>query len=194
MGSNRAWSEGELELLEISVNSYPTEMITKKINRFNRKHKTGVIRTKNAIEVKINRMGYSQLATEDNMSAREWARSLRLNSCRVQGWIRKQELQAIKGCNYWIISKKDMIEFANRRPELLASVSEDILLYYFGESLTHFILSKKEKCPPLSVRYQIRRTDTGLIYSSLTKAAKDLGMNRHSVRNEAKRNGWLRFA
>jgi hypothetical protein len=36
--------------------------------------------------------------------------------------------------------------------------------------------------------------DTGLIYSSLTKAAKDLGMNRHSVRNEAKRNGWLRFA
>jgi hypothetical protein len=193
MASNKAWSESELELLEILVNIYPPEMITGKINKFNRKHKTGVTRTKNAVEVKINRIGYSQLATEDNMSAREWARSLGVNSYRVQGWIRKQGLQAIKGCNYWIISKNNMIEFANKRPELLAVVSKDILLYYFGESLTHFILSKNKMSPPMSVRYKIKRTDTGLIYSSLTKAAKDLGMNRHSVRNEAKRNGWLKF-
>jgi hypothetical protein len=143
MASNKAWSEDELELLEILVNTCPTEMITDKINRFNHKQKTSIIRTKNAIEVKINRMGYSQLATEDNMSAKEWARTLELNSYRVQGWIRKQGLQATKGCNYWIISRRNMIEFANRKPELLAAVSKDILLYYFGNSLTDLILNKK---------------------------------------------------
>jgi hypothetical protein len=194
MGSNKAWSEGELELLEKLINTCPTEMITDKINKFNRKHKTGVTRTKNAIEVKINRMGYSHIATEDNMSAKEWARALGLKSHRVQGWIRKVGLGAIKGCNYWIISKENMIEFAKRKPELLAVVSKDILLYYFGESLTDFILSNKEKSPPVSVRHKIKRTDTGEVYESLTKAAKDLGMNRHSVRDEAKRNGWLKFA
>lgn len=194
MRYNKKWSEGELELLEILVNNCPSEMITAKINKFNRKQQTGITRTKNAVEVKINRMGYSHVATEDNMSAKEWARSLRLNPYRVQGWIRKQGLKAIKGCNYWIISRDNMTEFAICKPELLAVISKDILLYYFGESLTHLILSNKEKSPPTSVRYKIKRTDTGRIYESLTKASIDLGMSRHSVRDEAKRNGWLQFA
>jgi hypothetical protein len=189
-----AWSENELRVLQTLVNTFPIEMITAKINRFHCQNLTGIERTKTAVKARIRKMGYSRLATEDNMSAREWSRSLGLNVYRVQGWIRKQGLGYRRGCNYLIISRNNMIAFAKRKPELLAGVSEDILLYYFAESLTNIILSKKAKCPDFMPIRKILRVDNNTIYPSLHEAERQLGMSRRSIKNEAKRGGWLRFA
>jgi hypothetical protein len=189
-----AWSENELRVLQTLVNTCPTEMITAKINQFHRKHLTGIKRTKTAIKARIRKMGYSRLATEDNMSAREWSRSLGLNVYRVQGWIKKQGLKHRKGSNYLIISRNNMIAFAKRKPELLAGVCKDILLYYFGESLTNMILSNKANCPDFMPIRKILRVDNNIIYPSLHEAERQLGISRVSIKNEAKRGGWLRFA
>jgi hypothetical protein len=168
-------------------------MITDKINRFHRRKRTGITRTRGSVKTKINRLGFSVIATENNMSSRKWARMLGLKSDRVRGWTRSRGLNYAKRSSSFIITIEDMTRFAEEKPHLLSSVSEDILSYYFGDELTKIILSNRHKCPDLQPRFKIQRLDNHVIYPSLYKAAKDLGMREEAVKREAQRNGWLRF-
>jgi hypothetical protein len=56
------------------------------------------------------------------------------------------------------------------------------------------ILSNKANCPDFMPIRKILRVDNNIIYPSLHEAERQLGISRVSIKNEAKRGGWLRFA
>jgi hypothetical protein len=118
---------------------------------------------------------------------------LGLKSDRVRGWTRSRGLNYARRESSFIITVEDMRKFATEKPHLFSAVSEDVLIYYFGNNLTRLILSNKKTCPDFQPKYRIQRLDNKFIYPSLYKAAKDLGMRKEAVKREAKRNGWLRF-
>jgi hypothetical protein len=170
------WCEEELILLEKLVNTMPIDMITDKINEFHLKKATSIIRTVPAIAHQLKKIGCGRKATEDNLSIRRWSEVLGLICIR-------------KNNRSVIVSKKELICFAKRKPHLFTAISEEILLYYFGDELARYI-SQNEKHIN---RYRIKRLDTNKIYPSLYKASKELKMSCYSIRREATQNGWLQF-
>lgn len=194
-GTQKQWSKAEIEYLSSLVSSYPLELITKKINRWHRRFKTGVRRSVCAVRKKINSSKYSVNPIDDNMTANEWARQLGLSRNRVLRWKREQGLKhLIINKRKLAINVKDMTDFAERKPHLFCMAKKETLLYYFGEELTEKIESSKTKCPEIAFKSKpIQRTDTGEIYCSMAKASRELGLDQMTVAREAKREGWLRF-
>lgn len=189
------WQKEELAYLEKLANTLPLQLITNKINNWNKGKGNNVERTMTAVKVKLKRLGYGTTPTENYLSGHEWTRQLGLKSYRVQGWVRHLGLKSIKiSRNKRAISILAMKEFATQKPHLFSAINPDILIYYFGEDLTNVILNAKDKCPDfLNQKKPIQRKDNGVIYPSIREASMKLNMNKTSVRYQAKHNGWLQF-
>jgi hypothetical protein len=183
------WCEEELILLEKLVNTMPIDMITDKINEFHLKKATSIIRTVPAIAHQLKKIGCGRKATEDNLSIRRWSEVLGLKIGKVSKWTKLGLICIRKNNRSVIVSKKELICFAKRKPHLFTAISEEILLYYFGDELARYI-SQNEKHIN---RYRIKRLDNNKIYPSLYKASKELKMSCYSIRREATQNGWLQF-
>lgn len=196
MGQQKKWHPGEIDLLDELIEYYPIPLIAKKINKWHKKNNSKTRRSCNAVKVKLNRMGYSATPKEDNMTASDWCRELKLNPYRVNGWVKKRGLQYRKiAHNKLAISIEQMADFAKEKPHLFTEVPEDILVYYFGDEVTTRVIDYKKKHPhPVGISRPVYRIDTGKQYKSLHEAEDETGISRHSLAREAKRSdGWLRF-
>lgn len=196
MGQQKSWHPAEIDLLAELIEYYPIPLIAKKINKWHIKNKSKTRRSCNAVKVKLNRMGYSATPKEDNMTATDWARQLKLSHYRVNDWVKRSGLLSKKiAHNKLAISIKQMTDFAREKPHLFTEVPEDVLVYYFGDEVTARVIDYKKKHPhPVGISRPVYRIDTGKQYKSLHEAENETGISRQSLTREAKRsNGWLRF-
>ena len=141
-------------------------------------------------------MGYSATPKEDNMTAADWARQLKLSPYRVNAWVKRSGLSSRKiAHNKLAISVEQMTDFAREKPHLFTEAPDDILFYYFGDEVTARVIDYKKKHPhPVGISRPVYRIDTGKQYKSLHEAENETGISRQSLTREAKRsNGWLRF-
>lgn len=194
-GTTSSWSEKEIEYLTENCGYYPVKILTQKINRWHRRHGTGIKRSSTAVKVKLTKLGYSATPKDDNMTASEWARQLGFGRYKVREWVRHRGLIAKEiARNKLCISVEEMKAFAKEKPHLFSSANQEYLLYYFGEELTQAILDAKEKSyEVVSRKKPIKRKDTGEVYTSIFEASKQLKMDKNAVRREAQRGGWLQF-
>jgi hypothetical protein len=196
MGQQKSWHPEEIDLLEELIEYYPIPLIAKKINKWHKKNNSRTKRSCNAVKVKLNRMGYSATPKEDNMSATDWSRQLKLSHYRVNDWVKRGGLSYQKiAHNKLAISIEQMTNFAREKPHLFTEVPEDILVYYFGGEVTAKVIDYKRKHPhPIGISRPVYRIDTGKQYKSLHEAEEETGISRQSLTREAKRSdGWLRF-
>jgi hypothetical protein len=196
MGQQKSWHPEEIDLLEELIEYYPIPLIAKKINKWHRKNNSKTTRSCNAVKIKLNRMGYSATPKEDNMTATDWSRQLKLSHYRVNDWVKRGGLSYKKiAHNKLAISQEQMTSFAREKPHLFTEVPEDILVYYFGDEVTAKVIDYKRKHPhPIGISRPVYRIDTGKQYKSLHEAEDETGISRQVLTREAKRSdGWLRF-
>lgn len=188
------WTQEEIFILEKLAGTCPLIDIVKAVKRHNRRNKTGIERNRNAVRVKLMRLGLGWQCTEDNMTAYEWSRQLGLSKWRVANWVIEGYLQPRKIAHSQnAISIKEMTELAKSKPHLFSAVEPDILEYFFGEELTKEILRNKNKCYEWKCRTRlIKRTDTGEVVKGVKNLARQLNIDPRTIRAELKRqNGWL---
>jgi hypothetical protein len=186
------WKQDEDELIEKYVNTVPLTTIVARLNELNKDR--GITRTRVSIQARLNKMGYSTSATENNMSCRTWSRKLGVNIHEICKWVKTDELVFREDHLSMNISRQAMIGFARKHPYYFKKIKKDILLYYFGGELADLIFNDKRDCPSVRVKAKkIKRLDTGKIYQSIAAAAIYLKMDRNTVRKIANRNGWLQF-
>lgn len=192
--TNRFWTAQEDDIIEKMVGYFTIHQIVKKLNKWHRKQATGITRRRQAVQKRINYLGYSSIPSEDNMTTGLWAKQLGISKVRLDNYRRFNGLQGTKiSYNKTIISIKQMTDMLEEHPHLLSDVNPDILVYYFGEELTNKILAHKVvRDKIVKIPAKVKRVDNGMVYPSLRVAEKNLKMSRCAITAETKRNGWLR--
>lgn len=188
------WTEDELMILEKLSGNKPLIDIVRAVQKYHRDNNTGIERSRNAVRVKLMRLGLSWRCTEDNMNAYEWSRQLGLGKYRVANWVIEGYLKHRKIAHSQnAISLKQMTDLATNKPHLFSAVDTDILEYFFGEELTKKILKHKQRCYEYRCRTRhIKRTDTGEIVKGVKNLARQLNIDPRVIRRELKKkDSWL---
>lgn len=178
------WTEEELSLLEEMVGVYPFRVVVEKLNEWHEKRNSKAKRTIPSVRKRINQMGLSPVATEDNMTACMWARVLGIKEPRVCRWKYAGLKSKRIAHNQSMISIHDMKEFAMQKPHFFADINPEILEYYFGENLTSFILSNTVVS---SKKIKVKDMATGKIYESLRETSRNVFLATCSICREIKK-------
>ena len=188
------WSEDELLILERLSGNRPLIDIVRAIQKYHRDKKTGIERNRNAVRVKLMRLGLSWYCTEDCMTAYEWSRQLGMSKWRVGNWVKEGYLKPRKiAKNQNAISIKQMTDLATAKPYLFSAIDPDILDYFFGEELAKEILKHKQRCYEYRCRTRfIKRMDTGEVVKGVKDLARQLRIDPCVIRRELKKkDSWL---
>lgn len=193
--SQRLWGPEEEKILEKMVGCYSLHQIIEKLNKWHRKKGTGITRSRQAVQKRINRLEYSSIPLEDNMTTGSWAKNLGISKSRLDNYRRFNGLVGVKvSYNRTIVSINQMKDFVEKNPHLLSDVKKDVLIYYFGENIAKKILDHKDiREKRIKQPQPVRRIDNQVIYPSLRTAGKNLCMSTSAVRNEVMRDGWLKL-
>ena len=186
MGSKN-WSPEEKNMLLDLVGSCPLPMIAGHLNRKFNNH-----RTKNAVKIKLNRMGYSVKCEWDYLTQTQWAKELGFpNRYRLSNWVKKGKLKPLKLSQHLsAISIETMKGFADKNPHLFTEVDPEILKYYFGDRICHKIQNTKG-----ITGKPIKVLANGKVYKSIREAERQLKINRTVIAYEMRRpDGWIKRA
>lgn len=81
------WTKEELLIIEKLSGSRPLIDIVRAVQKYHQDKETGIKRNRNAVRVKLMRMGLGWRCTEDYMTAYEWSRQLGIGKWRVSNWV-----------------------------------------------------------------------------------------------------------
>lgn len=190
LGKKSEWLPKELDYLKFLVGSYPRKIVIEKYQE-TAKSRQWTDRTDVAVTVMLKRIAKSTKATQDNWSISELARQLGVGRDRVWTWVRtgklhRQELQP----GLLVITRSDLSLFfqnyqnciAGIDPEKIAIVTQSPELVDLAKS--HSVLVK---------RIEVTRTDTQETYPSVHAAARAMGIDRRTIRDQLRNpDNWLR--
>lgn len=186
------WSKEELEYLLDKAGELPLDIITQRLNRWHKSHKTGHTRTRQSVKSRLKRLGYSSLPTSDCLRYPHWEKELNLSKQKISNWERRGYIcHTFKTPNYRFLSIKDMETFMKRKPYLFKGSPDEIIEYYFGQDMLALVKQSKSPREPRP----IMRVDNGQVFPSINQASKSLKLAPLTIVTEANReNGWLRYA
>jgi hypothetical protein len=186
--SGVTWTQAEIDFLTEHAMATPFHRIVRGYRVWARMNGHND-RTKEAIDHKLRRMGYSTRTEIDFYTFNRLSEMLGLSRYTVAGWKRLKEnpLQAYqhdgkrKAFNY--VSRAEFLKFARNHPECLGGANEIGLQVVLEDvDLAREILRKYPKRhSPLYESIRVRCIETGKIYPSLGAAARDIYVTRQTL-------------
>ncbi|MFN6560026.1 MAG: hypothetical protein RMY28_009480 [Nostoc sp. ChiSLP01] len=204
------WTEEENSRLLKLINRTPVRIIAKNWNNFASK-KGWIQRTENAVQDQITKLcrkhNLTSVCTKDEFKQTTLAKLLDIKVDRVRSWVRAglaaKTLNGNVGLkwNSVAISKFDLEEFANKRPEMFYGINPSFLRRVINsKAVVDKIIERTNTQLPKKRDYAIIRLDKPAVYSNCEEAAKDVNMTRQGIRynlehGEATINGmeWARL-
>jgi hypothetical protein len=180
------WSDAEEEVVERLAETMPLAELTRHYNTFYAKPKGWPERGREAIRLRLKRLGISRKCSLDNFTLYELARQLDCSRDRVESWIQRYGLPCRKvSRNQLAIRRTDLIRFAQAHPHRLAGIDPERLLWLLEDA------ELVERISRLSVSLQglprsVRRLDTGEVYGSCHQADRAHFLSRGSVGRAAR--------
>lgn len=184
----RLWAKEEVDELLDLVQSLPLKRLVRAFNIWARTHGYKD-RTAQSIDKKIRSLGYSTKAEIVYYSFSKVAQILKVPRNTVAGW-KKLTVDPLEtyqhdgkkfAFNY--VTKKELLKFAQKRPECLGGVDQVGLgLLLEDADLAREILRKHPRRPERQYKQKrVRCVETGKIYASLGEAARDVYVTRQGV-------------
>jgi hypothetical protein len=135
----KKWNQEEDDLLEKFVNTVTVLTIVEKLGQLNSDR--DIKRSEATVRARLQKLGYSVKATENNMSCFLWGRMLGISFRKIRRWTKNHGLSFEEQNCQIHVSRKAMIALAKRKPQFFAEIKKDILISYFGADLTERILT-----------------------------------------------------
>ncbi len=125
------WTDEELAIIEAKAEVYTVKQIASSLKR------RGYHRTIHAIELKLQKLGYSLRPTLDNYSCQEIASVLNLSLKSVYRWVNRGWLKAKKrSAKHYQIRRWNLKRFLSNPPQHLkkriASIDPQAINYLLG--------------------------------------------------------------
>jgi hypothetical protein len=188
---NHPWQKAEVNaLLELVGTDEATEVIRAFRNLATKEGWPA--RQPGAILTKIKRLKFSRVAQHGGWNCTGLAEILGCDRDRVHDWVARKLLKTSRrqGRRHHRILEKDFIDFAQNHPEWLRDIDLDRLGFLLPEPLVEAIADLPDRTR--GVRFQVRSTQTGKVYSSLRQASRQEYFSKSRIAKIIKHGGSTR--
>ncbi len=187
------WTEEENNRLLKLINKVPVRVIARDWNDYAIK-KGWKERTENAVQDQITKLcrkhKLTSVCTKDEFKMTTLAKLLDIRVDRVRSWVRGGLVaKSINGniglrWNSVAISKSDLEDFANKRPDAFYGINPSFLRRVINnKSVVDKIIERTNTQLPSKRDYAIIRLDEPAIYKNCEEAAQTVGMTRQGIRH-----------
>ncbi len=183
------WSDDEIDYLRNLIGKKQLVQIKQSWNNVAKRNGWSK-RSHTSLEVMFTRLcrkvGISRRTTADNWSNKDLARLLDIPVDRIEVWIEKGLVLAIKAKNQHFknaIARHDLKKFAASHPDLFWGIDKTKLSKVLGDSKLAGYIHQSVKQPTVGRPMTIIRLDTGDVYRSAKNAALTLNLGAAGKNN-----------
>lgn len=181
------WTPPEADRLDQLAGNVPYSALLRYYNNWARQHGYRR-RTERAIRQKICQLGLSAYPIGDWIRTTAISEALGISGTSVRRWIARLGLPATRDGARWAVRRCDLLDFAQRRPELFTMAPRQGLTRLLEDPATvDLILGGGHIRYP--IEHSVHCVETGQSYPSLSAAARAHYVARQCIRQAVRSGG-----
>ena len=139
-------------------------------------------RTKEAISLKLHRMGLSRKTVYDSLTVKDLAAMLNISAERVKAWMRRG-LTAKRVGHHWAIQGDALASFFKGNPDEAIAVNHEALGWVIGHDAVALI--QASQCSKQGVSRPVQCIESNQVYDTVKQAARRTGIDRRRISHAA---------
>lgn len=181
------WGPAEVDRLDQLAGDVPICSLAEYFNRWARKNGYPE-RSRRALTDRAHAMGLSLIPVGRWMRTTTIAGILGVHEETIRRWVARYHLPAVLDGSSWTVRRRDLVQFAKRRPELFGRTPAPVLLMLLENNA---LAEKISAAHPrkLSDCRRVRNLDTLKIYPSATEAARRHFITRQTMATAIRTGG-----